>query len=236
MWAFDPAVRSVPVRSAAARQLLTAAGWRMPAATASLARTAARSNFCSLPITHRLPIVRKACSCKRRCSASALQLVVKYYPLDILYAPQGMGGIQHGGKFDLLALRLVLRHRSRRFVATHVRQLSAARLQRSALLQRWQWMPRRPARSRITIFRRAKRHMRRSSAYYRVDNPTLYLLVAAPARGDQRRFPRLQSQPRHRIVERLAVEHLVSERNAATAANALDAAFGALRPCFRLCR
>lgn len=28
---------------------------------------------------------------------------VKYYPPDILYAPQGMGGIQHGGKFDLLA-------------------------------------------------------------------------------------------------------------------------------------
>ncbi len=27
---------------------------------------------------------------------------VKYFPLDILYAPQGMGGIQHGGKFDLL--------------------------------------------------------------------------------------------------------------------------------------
>jgi peptide/nickel transport system substrate-binding protein len=27
---------------------------------------------------------------------------VKYYPLDLLYAPQAMGGIQHGGKFDLL--------------------------------------------------------------------------------------------------------------------------------------
>jgi len=27
---------------------------------------------------------------------------IKYFPQDILYAPQGMGGITHGGKFDLL--------------------------------------------------------------------------------------------------------------------------------------
>jgi len=33
-----------------------------------------------------------------------IDVVVKTYPLDLLYAPQGMGGIQHGGKFDLLLL------------------------------------------------------------------------------------------------------------------------------------
>ncbi|MBC5824702.1 MAG: peptide ABC transporter substrate-binding protein [Candidatus Eremiobacteraeota bacterium] len=35
-------------------------------------------------------------------AAVGLKLTIRYYPADLLYAPAGMGGIVHGGKFDIV--------------------------------------------------------------------------------------------------------------------------------------
>ncbi len=101
MWAFDPSVKSVAFDRAKAKALLASAGW------VADRNGVARKNGRPLEL-----LLAAASESETNRSASLLvqaalrqigiSVNVKYYPQDILYAPQGMGGIQHGGKFDLL--------------------------------------------------------------------------------------------------------------------------------------
>ncbi len=104
MWAFDPLVRSVRFDPAEAKALLATAGW-MPDATGLM-----RKNGRPLELL----LATSAESAADRSASLLVQAAlreigiavnVKVYPQDILFAPQGMGGIQHGGKFDLLMYR-----------------------------------------------------------------------------------------------------------------------------------
>lgn len=102
MWAFDPSVRSVPFDLARARQLLAQAGWL--AGPDGIVRKAGQPLELLLvtdnaSATHRSESILIQAALKR----IGIAVDVKYYPLDLLYAPQAMGGIQHGGKFDMLA-------------------------------------------------------------------------------------------------------------------------------------
>ncbi|MBV9027501.1 MAG: hypothetical protein JO311_02715, partial [Candidatus Eremiobacteraeota bacterium] len=101
MWAFDANVRAVPFDPAAAKALLARAGW-IPGADGVV-----RKNGHPLELqlatdtasaTHRSESVLIQAALRR----IGISVNVKYYPFDILYAPEGMGGIQHGGKYDLL--------------------------------------------------------------------------------------------------------------------------------------
>ncbi|MFY9738207.1 MAG: peptide ABC transporter substrate-binding protein, partial [Candidatus Cybelea sp.] len=101
IWAFDPGVRSVPFDIANARQLLAQAGW--VAGPDGIVTKQGR------PLE--LLLVTDSASATHRSESLLIQAAlrrigiaveVKYYPLDLLYAPQAMGGIQHGGKFDML--------------------------------------------------------------------------------------------------------------------------------------
>jgi peptide/nickel transport system substrate-binding protein len=101
IWAFDPAVRAVPFDPSAARALLAKAGWI--AGADGIARKNGRPLELMLATdtataTHRSESVLIQAALRR----IGISVSLKYYPLDILYAPQGMGGIQHGGKYDLL--------------------------------------------------------------------------------------------------------------------------------------
>ncbi len=101
LWAFDPAVRSVPFDPSGARRLLAQAGWI--AGADGLVRKGGRAMQLLLATdtqtaTHRAESVLIQEALRR----VGIRLDVKYYPQDVLYAPQAMGGIQHGGKFDLL--------------------------------------------------------------------------------------------------------------------------------------
>jgi peptide/nickel transport system substrate-binding protein len=102
MWAFDPSVKSVPFDPAAAKELLAGAGWI--AGGDGMVRKDGRPLELLLATdtetaTHRSESVLIQAALR----GIGIAVNVKYYPLDILYAPAGMGGIQHGGKFDLLA-------------------------------------------------------------------------------------------------------------------------------------
>lgn len=101
MWAFDPTVRSVPFDLAAAKRLLAQAGWI--AGPDGIVRKNGRPMELLLvadnaTATHRSESLLIQDALRR----VGVIVEVKYYPLDILYAPQAMGGIQHGGKFDML--------------------------------------------------------------------------------------------------------------------------------------
>jgi len=102
IWAFDPAVAPVPFNPDAAKALLARAGWI--AGPDGIARKDAHPLELqlatdSVAATHRSESLLIQAALQR----IGIIVSVKYYPLDILYAPEGMGGIQHGGKFDLLA-------------------------------------------------------------------------------------------------------------------------------------
>jgi len=101
MWAFDPGVRSVPFDIAGARQLLAQAGW--VAGPGGIVAKQGRPLELLLvtdnaSATHRSESLLIQAALRR----IGIAVEVKYYPLDLLYAPQAMGGIQHGGKFDML--------------------------------------------------------------------------------------------------------------------------------------
>lgn len=101
IWAFDPAVKAVPFDPQTARELLARAGW--VAGADGVARKSGHALELALvtdtaTATHRSESVLIQAALRR----IGIIVMLKYYPLDLLYAPQGMGGIQHGGKFDLL--------------------------------------------------------------------------------------------------------------------------------------
>ncbi len=102
IWAFDPSVRAVPFDPAAAKRLLAQAGWI--AGPDGVARKDGHPLDLVLA-TDTASALKRSESLLVQAALRRIGIVVsvKYYPLAILYAPQGMGGIQHGGKFDLLS-------------------------------------------------------------------------------------------------------------------------------------
>ncbi|MBV9718043.1 MAG: peptide ABC transporter substrate-binding protein [Candidatus Eremiobacteraeota bacterium] len=101
MWAFDPSVAPIAFAPGNAKRLLASAGW-IPGAD-GIVRKDGRPLELQLATdtqtaTHRSESLLVQAALRQ----IGIAVNVKYYPLDILYAPQGMGGIQHGGKFDLL--------------------------------------------------------------------------------------------------------------------------------------
>ncbi len=101
MWAFDPAVQAVPYDPAAAAKLLARAGW--VAGPDGIARKDGRPLELLL-VTDTQTALHRSESLLVQAALRRVGIVVeiKYFPQDILYAPQGMGGIMHGGKYDLI--------------------------------------------------------------------------------------------------------------------------------------
>jgi peptide/nickel transport system substrate-binding protein len=100
MWAFDPAVKSYPHDPAKARQLLESDGYT-PGPDGILRKNGE-------PLI--LVMVSNNSNATRRQGSVELQqmlrqiginMEIKYYPGETLFAPAGMGGILQLGKFDL---------------------------------------------------------------------------------------------------------------------------------------
>ena len=101
MWAFDPAVKSVPFDPDAAKAMLADAGWI--AGPDGIVRKNGRPLELLLA-TNSTSATERSLSLLIQAALRRIGIAVsiKYYLPDILYAPKAMGGIQHGGKFDLL--------------------------------------------------------------------------------------------------------------------------------------
>ena len=101
IWAFDPSVRSQRFDPTVAKKLLEDAGW--VADGDGMVRKSGRPLELLLATAAESATDRSASLLVQAALRKiGIAVSVKYFPLDILYAPQGMGGIQHGGKFDLL--------------------------------------------------------------------------------------------------------------------------------------
>lgn len=101
LWAFDPAVQPVQFDPAAAIKMLNRAGWI--AGNDGMVRKEGHSLQLLLATDtqtalHRSESVLVQAALRR----IGVGVEVKYYPIQLLYAPQGLGGVMHGGKFDLL--------------------------------------------------------------------------------------------------------------------------------------
>jgi peptide/nickel transport system substrate-binding protein len=100
LWAFDPNVRSYPHDTAKARELLRQSGWapgpdgvmRKDGQPLSLVLVSNNSNVTRRDASLQLQAMLKQ---------SGIQVEIKYFPGDVLFAPAGMGGILQLGKFDL---------------------------------------------------------------------------------------------------------------------------------------
>lgn len=91
MWAFNARARSVPFDPARARTLLAMAGYG-PNRPVHLIMVTNNSNA-----TRR----RESVEIQAMLHRVGVDMEVKYYPGDMLYAPAGMGGILQLGKFDM---------------------------------------------------------------------------------------------------------------------------------------
>jgi peptide/nickel transport system substrate-binding protein/dipeptide transport system substrate-binding protein len=89
MWAFNPSLQPLPHDVTRARVLLRSAGVKLPLNLVLVTDTA--------NVTHK----REAVQVQAMLHQIGIQVEVKTYPGDLLYAPAGAGGIINGGNFDL---------------------------------------------------------------------------------------------------------------------------------------
>lgn len=103
IWAFDPSVASMAFNPAAAGALLASAGW-IAGADGVMRKDGRPLDLLlaadSASATDRSVSLLIQASLRR----IGIPVAVKYYPPDILYGAAEMGGVLHGGKFDLLVL------------------------------------------------------------------------------------------------------------------------------------
>ncbi len=100
MWAFDPNVRSYPHDVARARALLEAAGWT-PGPDGIMRKNG--QPLVLVEVTNNSNVTRRKESVivQEQLRQAGIQMQVKYFPGDVLFAPAGEGGILQLGRFDI---------------------------------------------------------------------------------------------------------------------------------------
>jgi peptide/nickel transport system substrate-binding protein len=101
MWAYDHGVQAVQYDPTAARALLAQAGWK-PGPDGIVRKNGVPMQLLLVTDTQTATHRDESLLVQAALRRIGVGVSVKYYPQDILYAPAGMGGIVHGGKFDLV--------------------------------------------------------------------------------------------------------------------------------------
>jgi len=100
MWAYDPDVRPYPYDPAAARRLLSDAGWE-PGADGTRRRAGERLALSLSYNTGNTTRQALAVAAQAALRSIGIDAQIKTYPGTLLFAPYGMGGILARGNFDL---------------------------------------------------------------------------------------------------------------------------------------
>ncbi|HYL27223.1 MAG TPA: peptide ABC transporter substrate-binding protein [Candidatus Nitrosotalea sp.] len=100
MWAFNPSVRSYPHDPATARATLREAGWR-PGPDGIMQKDGTRLSLVLVTNNSNATRRQAALELQAMLREAGVEVEIKTYPADMIFAPAGMGGILQLGKFDL---------------------------------------------------------------------------------------------------------------------------------------
>ncbi|HEX3370787.1 MAG TPA: peptide ABC transporter substrate-binding protein [Candidatus Cybelea sp.] len=100
MWAFNPNVPVFDHAPAKARALLLQAGWR-PGPDGIVRKNGERLSLVLVTNNSNATRRREALLIQRFLNSIGIDVSIKSYPGDVLFAPAGMGGILQQGKYDM---------------------------------------------------------------------------------------------------------------------------------------
>jgi len=100
MWAYDPNVKSYPHNVQMARQLLTQAGWA-PGRDGIMTKNGQRLSLTLVSNASNVTRRKEAVEIQQMLRQAGIDVQVKNYQGDVLFAPAAMGGILQNGRFDL---------------------------------------------------------------------------------------------------------------------------------------
>lgn len=100
MWAYDPNIKPYPHDVQKARQLLQAAGWT-PGSDGIMTKNGQRLTLVLVSNSSNVTRRKAALEIQNMMKQAGIEIEVKPYQADVLFAPVGEGGILQGGKFDL---------------------------------------------------------------------------------------------------------------------------------------
>jgi peptide/nickel transport system substrate-binding protein len=100
MWSYDPNVRDYPHDLQTAKQLLQQAGWT-PGSDGILTKNGERLTLVLVSNNSNVTRRKNSVALQAMLRQAGIDLEIKYFPGDVLFAPVGEGGILQGGKFDL---------------------------------------------------------------------------------------------------------------------------------------
>jgi peptide/nickel transport system substrate-binding protein len=100
MWSFDPNVKDYDQDISKAKQLLAQAGWT-PGPTGIVSRNGDPLTLVLVSNNSNVTRRKNSVVLQEMLRQIGIQVEIKYFPGDVLFAPVGEGGILQGGKFDL---------------------------------------------------------------------------------------------------------------------------------------
>lgn len=100
MWAYDPNVKDYGYNVQMAKQLLQQAGWT-PGPNGIMTKGGEPLTLVLVSNNSNATRRKNSVQIQEMLRQAGIQLEIKYFPGDVLFAPVGEGGILQGGKFDL---------------------------------------------------------------------------------------------------------------------------------------
>lgn len=100
MWAYDPSIPQTPYDPQKVRQLLAQAGWT-PGPDGIMTKNGERLTLVMVSNNSNRTRRKNSVLIQATLKQAGIDVQIKYYNGDVLFAPVGEGGILQGGKFDL---------------------------------------------------------------------------------------------------------------------------------------